>query len=196
MGLLHVLLQVGVVVSMSGPMNQRQLAAMQEESKALWNSYGVKLVWFDHADDCGSATMVVSESPIDVWLRIETVEGGHAEAQLAPLGFVNFVGDVPGHTMYLRYGALSRLVSESPKTGWEFQRLPVQIRDQLIGRALGRVVAHELGHVLLEWRSHDSGLMRATLGAGDLLTPARDHLGLSRRAVTQLSKTLKLKADS
>lgn len=191
MGLLHVLLQVGVVISMSGPMNPRQLAALQDESNALWNAYGVKLVWFDHTDDCGSAEMVVTDAPIDVWLRVETVEGTRPEPLLPSLGFVNFIGDVPGHTMYLRYGALSHLVSESRKTGWDFQRLPVPIRDQLIGRALGRVVAHELGHVLLESRSHDSGLMRATLGAGDLLTPARDHLGLSRKAVTQLSKTLR-----
>ena len=39
-----------------------------------------------------------------------------------------------------------------------------------MGRALGRVVAHEIGHVLFAWRRHTPhGLMRAQFGAVQLL---------------------------
>src|SRR5258708_37802966 len=43
-------------------------------------------------------------------------------------------------------------------------------REELLGRALGRVMAHELYHVLLRTRSHGrSGLARPVLSSSDLL---------------------------
>ena len=55
-------------------------------------------------------------------------------------------------------------------------------RDELLGRALGRVMAHELYHVLLRTRSHGrAGLARPVLTSSDLLavhdtfTPSDEH---------------------
>lgn len=55
-------------------------------------------------------------------------------------------------------------------------------REELLGRALGRVMAHELYHVLLRTRSHGrSGLARPVLTSSDLLAvhdtfaPADEH---------------------
>src|SRR5262249_8116014 len=190
MGLVHVLIRVGVVLTMAGPMTPRQMTALQMESNALWSEYGVRLIWLDHENDCQVAPLVDGE-PIDLWLRVEATDsllGTGISPYRQPLGFVQFIEGAPGHTVYLRYDALSRLVNESSVGGWDVRHLPTPMRDQLIGRALGRVLAHELGHVLLETRSHEfGGLMRANFGPAELLPASRDHLGLNRKAVTLLS---------
>jgi hypothetical protein len=52
-------------------------------------------------------------------------------------------------------------------------------REELLGRALGRVMAHELYHVLLRTRSHGrNGLARPVLTSSDLLA-VHDNFALS-----------------
>jgi hypothetical protein len=56
-----------------------------------------------------------------------------------------------------------------------------------VGRALGRVLAHEVGHVLLAARDHQPrGLMRPTFVAQDLLNPQRGLYTLSPAEVIRL----------
>jgi hypothetical protein len=56
-----------------------------------------------------------------------------------------------------------------------------------LGRALGRILAHEIGHVLLAAPNHQRhGLMRAQFAAGDLLVRDRGQYSLSEREIAQL----------
>ena len=49
------------------------------------------------------------------------------------------------------------------------QHLSVPFRDALLGRALARVIAHEIYHILAQTRDHeDSGLSKAQLSLADL----------------------------
>ena len=53
------------------------------------------------------------------------------------------------------------------------------IREQVVGRAIGRVIAHEIGHVLLRTTGHaPHGLMRAVQRADELVDPARTRYRL------------------
>jgi hypothetical protein len=55
-----------------------------------------------------------------------------------------------------------------------FGKRPVSERELLVGRALGRTLAHELGHYLLRSKEHTPhGLMRATVAAEDFFSPSR-----------------------
>src|SRR5262249_19924401 len=57
---------------------------------------------------------------------------------------------------------------------------PGLLRERAIGRAVGRVLAHELGHYLLRSRWHArSGLMRAAHNTADLVGPERAMFALS-----------------
>jgi hypothetical protein len=57
---------------------------------------------------------------------------------------------------------------------------PTILRERAIGRAVGRVLAHELGHYLLRSRTHAvSGLMRAVQNAADLVAAGREAFALS-----------------
>ena len=60
-----------------------------------------------------------------------------------------------------------------------------------LARALGRVLAHEIGHVLLRLPLHDAtGLMRAVLSPSELAEPNRSRLGLANRSVGRLRSRL------
>ena len=59
-------------------------------------------------------------------------------------------------------------------------RWPTILRERAIGRAVGRVLAHELGHYLLRSRTHSpSGLMRAVRDTGELMAGDREIFALS-----------------
>lgn len=56
-----------------------------------------------------------------------------------------------------------------------------------VGRALGRVLAHEIGHVILSARGHQPrGLMRRVFLAPDLVAPQRHPYELSRAELERL----------
>ena len=58
-------------------------------------------------------------------------------------------------------------VAHAVSGNWDRLRTP---RDEVMGRALGRVLAHELGHILLRQLGHDeAGIMQSSLSARDLI---------------------------
>ncbi|MFQ5791240.1 MAG: hypothetical protein ACE5JI_12285 [Acidobacteriota bacterium] len=57
---------------------------------------------------------------------------------------------------------------------------PPSVSDSLLGRALGRVLAHELGHLFLRLQTHRrTGLMRSSFAHGELTARGRDAFRLS-----------------
>jgi hypothetical protein len=64
-------------------------------------------------------------------------------------------------------------------------------REALFGRALGRVVAHELYHILAKTREHTrTGVTAALQTPYDLL---RDHCQLDRRALVALGEQMRIR---
>jgi len=62
------------------------------------------------------------------------------------------------------------------------------LHDLLPGRVLGRALAHEIGHFLLQSRDHAAtGLMRARQWTPDLVPPDRRRFGLSAVEVSRLT---------
>lgn len=66
------------------------------------------------------------------------------------------------------------------------RRVVAESRDQLFGRALGRVVAHELYHILLQTPEHgQSGLSRGKQRATDLLQPRVSFTSSDERRIAE-----------
>src|SRR5262249_13264596 len=109
----------------------------------------------------------------------------------APLGSVRFVNTTAHQNVFLAVDEVKRMVLDSPLgdvpvAGWS---LPV--RDRMIGRAYGRVLAHEIGHLLLAMPTHDTtGLMRTSFSARDLVSPGREHLTIGRNLIIRLQERL------
>jgi hypothetical protein len=65
--------------------------------------------------------------------------------------------------------------------------LPVAIHDAAVGRALGRALAHEIGHFLLRTRQHSpTGLMQAMHSISALIGTDRRPFVLSADDVARL----------
>jgi len=183
----RVLLRVGIVLGLSASIDGDQLKALKAEAAGIWKPYGIELSWFEPNADCGSH-QPGDGMPVDRMLRLDT---DPLEPSNAALGTVRFREGVPDNTIHLLYAPLSRLVLDAMIGSWSIGSLPLPVRDRLVGQALGRVVAHELGHVLLALPDHDrSGLMRPTFVQSDLIAGNRDRLRLSKPYLRRLEQRL------
>jgi hypothetical protein len=156
-------------------MPARELRAMIRETDDIWRRYGVSLHWVASAAGELGATEVITVVP--------------DRAPLAPhqrgrrrLGAVTFVD---GHvyaerSVAVSVAAIEDLVGETPWANRRVVEWPARLREELVGRALGRVLAHELGHYLLAWRQHTpDGLMRSQFRGELLVDPDRRPFQIS-----------------
>jgi hypothetical protein len=113
------------------------------------------------------------------------------------LGAIQFASDgTPASAIALNFDAVSRIATSAPFMGLHPALWPAGLRDEIIARALGRALAHEIGHYLLRSPHHaNSGLMQArqkgsTLGGPNsrpftLTQPDRPRLRLALAAPLQ-----------
>jgi hypothetical protein len=148
-------------------------AVFKEEATAIWKVYGVELLW--------------SDSRVGVAQRLDVIVGrNQTDAALVQSP------SVLGHTTIDRswvvrgsigisFDAVSALLDER-------QGADPALHEVELARALGRVLAHEIGHVLLGPPSyHDSsGLMRATYVVDDLARLDRHRFRLTDASARRL----------
>ena len=178
-GIVH----IGIILALSAPIADQQIEALKAEATAIWQPYGVVLSWFDANADCASdeqgAPPVVDRI---VWLVTDTPNGPGAS-----LANVRFNAGTPDDVIHLRYEHLSRMVLDATVASWQIRMLPSPVRNRLLGQAMGRVVAHELGHLLLGAAPHDrAGLMRPTFVPEDLVMRGREQMRLSHASQQRL----------
>ncbi len=106
-------------------------------------------------------------------------EPGEAAWQM-PLGAVDFdAAGTPGRVVTVFVDRLVRMLEGAHLWDLRASSWPTAIREQVVGRAVGRVIAHEIGHVLLRSKGHtERGLMRAVQRADELVDPERTRYSL------------------
>jgi hypothetical protein len=153
----------------------------RREATRVWSSENVRFCWRD-------------EGPCPPWapLLYVRVVGDVPIAPNAPpaptLGWMGFTErDGPGPLILLSERWAVELLGRAERGARALASLPGVVR-RLLPRALGRALAHELGHYLLGRREHSmSGVMRAAFRPEDLADEGiGQRLGLSagdRRAL-------------
>jgi len=168
------------------PLNRVVLDTMMSEAAAIWAAYGVVIRWTDGVshDRCRSA-----ESSVAVQVDNAT-PGRHSTARAHILGTTRVAsfraGPVP---IRLDYSAVDRLLGSltADLRGRIIGRQQLAPSD--VGRALGRVLAHEIGHVLLGGSRHPrQGLMRASFVPSELVDYRRRAYNLSGAEVARLAE--------
>jgi len=142
-----------------------ELKAAQQESSRLWAPYGVELVWLKRKSECQRLSSPLACLYI-VFTMKPLISGRRVEA--GSLGQVDFSPDgQPLSEIRVAYEAVATLLARwDRRFGLDGPKL---FRAEVVGRALGRVVAHEIGHILMGTRTHSSsGLMRHSFRASDL----------------------------
>ena len=157
--------QLAVCLSLSQKISisARGAAVVLAESNAIWMPHGVGMRWTEP-----------SGGRCDRLITVKGDQEALAEdaTRESALGWVPFVEGRARQLVFLRVGRARMLVDAlSPGTR------PERLTELMVAKLLGRSLAHELGHVLLNSRSHEeSGLMRARYGARDVLSvPTSAH---------------------
>lgn len=169
---------------------------LQSEATSIWNRYGVRLRWPERAgeDSCDEVQasfdiLVDDRTPPGIGARRASVasRGVLLHAVLASTRMAD--GAIDRHAVFLDRGATERLLQSVPADQLIRQTGEPTIAPADVGRALGRTLAHELGHVLLGAPDHQrSGLMRAKFLVADLVGLGSRTYRLSAGEVERLRR--------
>ena len=186
MGISTVVAIVLTWTSAAAPPAER--AAMLREADAIWRAHGVAIVALPPEQPL---------TPRNADLRLvvalnRTPEPTPAPGRSARLGAILFDHEnIPATTLAIEVAAVEATVARTRWGGRPFDQWPAAWRDTLVGRALGRVLAHEIGHYLLASRLHASdGLMRASFDGDELLRPGRHGFAVAARDLPRLRARL------
>jgi hypothetical protein len=161
----NALLPIGVRVIVGPRVPPSLVARILDETDAIWRAAGVTFVW---QRDGGLPTA----------LRVTI--GDEAATPLdgeTTLGWIRFdARNVPEPEIHLSYANAVDLLEHSEPVVGRVSTMPPAERATLLGRAMGRALAHEMGHYLLATKAHTAkGLMQTRRSASDLFGIGRAH---------------------
>ena len=128
-----------------------------EEASAIWRPTGVTFKWQKAA-----AVQAEADLPQPTRPRVLIDDSrGTPRGASAPMGWVKFVDDEPDGDIHISHANAERFVLSVGGVGGSARRMTPAERFLLLGRTLGRALAHELGHYLLKSKEHTTnGLMK------------------------------------
>jgi len=183
------LLQVTLAFPSSHPCSSLTVRTAVAEANLLWSRYGVAI---DLAVPGGAA----GDSEILTVVVVETPQSPAAGKWRRPLGAVTFdPNGTPAPVITVFLADILRFVSGARVLGAFEWQWPPTMRDEIIGRALGRVLAHEIGHYVLRSPRHaDAGLMKP-VHFGDALVGHRRHgFALSKAEAARIAPSQSARA--
>jgi hypothetical protein len=145
-----------VNISATTDVSSSLLGMMTAEADAIWRPAGVTFRWQRAPPDVSPALHVIVDH-----------ERGAAHGAVEPLGWIVFDDlERPGHEIHISYANAISLLERSGSATGAISKMPRRQRETYLGRAMGRALAHEIGHYLLASKVHtERGLMRATRSA-------------------------------
>jgi hypothetical protein len=155
---------VHVTVVATAAADRSFVNAMLGEAAAIWRAAGVTILW--RTPPAGRSALRATEITV-------TLHDGYFQSPdgYARLGWITFVGpEAPEPVVHLSLGNAVELMNRTSS----LSEAPGGWREYLLALALGRALAHELGHYLLKSTAHEPrGLMRAARPSSDFFSPSR-----------------------
>jgi hypothetical protein len=163
-----------VNVNASPDISASLLARVLAETDAIWRPAGVTFVWKRAAREVVPYSRASETGPyVPATLRLSIGHNrGEMRDERLPLGWIVFDdATLPEQEIYLSYANAQQMMEEARGVVGLVSVMPLQQREWLAGRAMGRALAHELGHYLLASKVHTAhGLMKAAMSATDLFS--------------------------
>jgi hypothetical protein len=154
-----------------------RLPELREEAEQIWRPYGVRITW----SDC---SIEGEPFPLTAVLGWELERSGVPDGPTV-LGraFVE-PRDPPTRPIRVSFQATEQILALR-RNAWT--SIAGHLHERELARALGRVLAHEIGHVLLALRAHEqTGLMRAVFTPDELAAPERSPFALAPNSIGRL----------
>jgi hypothetical protein len=176
-----------IAVHMTHGMSNAIAKDALREASAIWKLGGVTLDWHATSEPPGGD----GRSTVNV--TFDDAPGSVA-GQDVPLGWVTLdAAGVPEGTIFLSRKNALRLA----ETIDEYRERPLKFKERLVARALGRALAHELGHYLTGSKEHTvSGLMKGRRLADEFFSPACVGFDVNGDERRQAARMLALAAAS
>ena len=157
--------------------------AALDEAAAVWRAFGVTIVGRIARDVESSGVGVLAEReslPVGPTVRVLFDDGPSTMSNDAgTLGWIEFAADTPLAEIHLSYANALELLCRAYGVS-QVNQMPIVQWRTFVSRALGRALAHEVGHYVLGSRAHTPrGLMKARQKANDLFGPHRMVFDLS-----------------
>ncbi len=155
-------------------------SALVREVDAIWQREGVRVIWTGDAVD--AATSVA-----DIRVLVVSAPGALASAGEHAWPVAELLRDQQAQPVAIASVDAARRVLEASRRTGE----PDALVARRLGVVLGRAVAHELGHFLLQTATHARhGLMRTRISADDFADLRVGGFGLDAAAATWVRASL------
>lgn len=154
---------------------QQSREEMMRETIKLWRAAGVHVTWSTLPPGGTAEAPIMERSRPQVSVIItpappEELQPGAAHAPV--LASILFIGGKPTTLIGAYPGEVQRLLETVRLETRAIGDRPAALQHRMMGRVLGRAIAHELGHFLFNSADHaPDGLMRAKHRLDDLTSP-------------------------
>jgi hypothetical protein len=160
------------------------VGSMEHEASAVWETYGVGIEWSAPSRLASCESVLGS---FDVLVEDRSLRPSSPPRAILGTTQITGRGALDHVPVHIDYRAVEQFIERLPidEIAHALGRTRVSAAD--VGRALGRVLAHEIGHVVLAAPRHQPrGLMRAGFVAADLIGRDRSLYTLSTAEVNRL----------
>ena len=155
-----------------------------EEAAAIWRPYGISVEASPYPNPDPSIR------PLTVRIQPETP---NLPSRTTAFAAIQFLNGEPQPTLLLYYKAITSLARRPAEVGISASDWPQALRDQIAARVAGRALAHEIGHWVLQSRTHSVvGLMRAAHPTTHLMAAHRRPFRLAPEDVERLGDAVRL----
>jgi hypothetical protein len=155
---------IGVAVVAGRGITPALVSRILGETDAIWRGSGFSFVWQRDRGLPAALSVTIDDAPT-IQLDGQTT-----------LGWIRFDEGMPVPAIHLSYANALSLLAQSRGIVGPVGQMPIAERETLLGRAMGRALAHEMGHYLLASKAHTpKGLMATKRSASDLFAGDRAH---------------------
>jgi len=152
-----------VSVSVDPDLSPKVVSRLLAEATEIWKPAGVTFEWRRGGRLPRSLNVTIGRG------------AGRQTDDALPLAWIVFDADTaPERDIYVSYANVLTLMEHSRGVVGHVDSMPRGEFETLLGRALGRALAHEIGHYLLASKAHTaSGLMQTRRTAAELFANQR-----------------------
>jgi hypothetical protein len=183
---------VTVIVTEIGALSPSLVSLLLEEASAVWRPTGLTFIWRRvPLTAAASPEQNPPGAPAALRVVIGPLRGRPSEGRM-PLGWIQFDHGSPLEEIYVSYTNANEFMAGAQGVVGPIHNMPTLEREINLSRAMGRALAHELGHYLLKSKEHTrGGLMQATHTASDFFSFQRRSFTIDQAQRQEIAARLR-----